>query len=90
MSIGQAVISANYAEMRIDIDAEESVHHVRLDTMVISPFPLYIQHHLHKFPHFRNILASFWNNCNSTDFLCSIPSTCQWRRMSLRGRRGRR
>ena len=30
----QAVISANYAEMRIDIDAEESVHHVRLDTMV--------------------------------------------------------
>lgn len=40
VSIGQAVISANYAEMRIDIDAEESVHHVRLDTMVISPFPL--------------------------------------------------
>merc|ERR1719481_2334257 len=32
VNIGQAVISANYAEMRIDIDAEESVHHVRLDT----------------------------------------------------------
>ena len=43
VSIGQAVISANYAEMRIDIDAEESVHHVRLDTMVIFQFPVFCQ-----------------------------------------------
>ena len=43
VSIGQAVISANYAEMRIDIDAEESVHHVRLDTMVIFQFPIFCQ-----------------------------------------------
>ena len=30
-NIGDAVISANFAEMRIDIDSEEQVHHVRLD-----------------------------------------------------------
>ena len=33
INIGIAVISANYQEMRIDIDAEESVHHVKLDNM---------------------------------------------------------
>ena len=32
-NIGIAVISANFAEMRIDIDAEESVHHVKFDSM---------------------------------------------------------
>jgi len=30
-NIGDAVISANFAEMRIDIDSEEQVHHVRLE-----------------------------------------------------------
>ena len=32
-NIGIAVISANFAEMRIDIDAEESVHHVKFHSM---------------------------------------------------------
>jgi hypothetical protein len=41
VNIGQAVISANYAEMRIDLDAEESVHHVRLDTM--EQFGLFLE-----------------------------------------------
>eukprot|EP00090_Calanus_glacialis_P045445 TRINITY_DN8436_c0_g1_i1.p1 TRINITY_DN8436_c0_g1~~TRINITY_DN8436_c0_g1_i1.p1 ORF type:complete len:909 (+),score=338.09 TRINITY_DN8436_c0_g1_i1:70-2796(+) len=40
-NIGEAVISANYAEMRIDIDAEESVHHVKLDTM--EQFGLFLE-----------------------------------------------
>ena len=51
-NIGVAVISANYAEMRIDIDAEESVHHVKLDTMEtfglfleqVQQHRLYVQH----------------------------------------------
>ena len=51
----QAVISANYAEMRIDIDAEESVHHVRLDSMEhfglfleqLQQHRLSVQHSLH-------------------------------------------
>jgi len=55
ISIGQAVISANYAEMRIDIDAEESVHHVRLDSMEhfglfleqLQQHRLSVQHSLH-------------------------------------------
>ena len=42
------------------------------------------------FPLFRNILGFFLNNCSSTDFQCSTPSTSQWRRMSWRERRGRR
>ena len=46
------MISANYAEMRIDIDAEESVHHVRLDTMVIFQFPLQCSHLLSKVSNF--------------------------------------
>jgi len=40
-NIGEAVISANYAEMRIDIDAEESVHHVKLDSM--EQFGLFLE-----------------------------------------------
>lgn len=40
-NIGDAVISANYAEMRIDIDAEESVHHVKFDTM--EQFALFLE-----------------------------------------------
>eukprot|EP00092_Neocalanus_flemingeri_P036873 GFUD01040135.1.p1 GENE.GFUD01040135.1~~GFUD01040135.1.p1 ORF type:complete len:906 (+),score=267.46 GFUD01040135.1:72-2789(+) len=40
-NIGEAVISANYAEMRIDIDAEESVHHVKFDTM--EQFGLFLE-----------------------------------------------
>jgi len=40
-NIGEAVISANYSEMRIDIDAEESVHHVKLDTM--EQFGLFLE-----------------------------------------------
>jgi len=40
-NVGEAVISANYAEMRIDIDAEESVHHVKLDTM--EQFGLFLE-----------------------------------------------
>jgi len=52
INIGIAVISANYAEMRIDIDAEESVHHVKLDNMEkfgllleqLQQHRLYIQH----------------------------------------------
>jgi len=32
-NIGETVISANYADMRIDIDADESVHHVKADNM---------------------------------------------------------
>jgi len=51
-NIGVSVISANYAEMRIDIDAEESVHHVKLDTMEVfalfleqlQQHRLYVQH----------------------------------------------
>ena len=51
-NIGVAVISANYAEMRIDLDAEESVHHVKLDTMEtfglfleqVQQHRLYVQH----------------------------------------------
>jgi len=40
-NIGEAVISANYAEMRIDIDAEESVHHVKFDSM--EQFGLFLE-----------------------------------------------
>ena len=51
-NIGVAVISANYAEMRIDIDTEESVHHVKLDTAEqfglfmeqLQQHRLYVQH----------------------------------------------
>ena len=51
-NIGVSVISANYTEMRIDIDAEESVHHVKLDTMEtfglfleqVQQHRLYVQH----------------------------------------------
>jgi hypothetical protein len=35
------VISANYQEMRIDIDAEESVHHVKADN--IEQFGLFLE-----------------------------------------------
>jgi len=40
-NIGEAVISANYAEMRIDIDAEESVHHVKFYSM--EQFGLFLE-----------------------------------------------
>ena len=51
-NIGVAVISANYAGMRIDIDAEESVHHVKLDNPQmfglfleqLQQHRLYVQH----------------------------------------------
>ena len=37
-NIGEAVISANYADMRVDIDADESVHHIKSDNMEVSLF----------------------------------------------------
>ena len=40
-NIGEAVISANYAEMRIDLDAEESVHHVKTDNL--EEFGLFLE-----------------------------------------------
>ena len=40
-NIGEAVISANYVEMRIDIDADESVHHVKTDNM--EEFGLFLE-----------------------------------------------
>ena len=40
-NIGVSVISANYGEMRIDIDAEESVHHVKLESM--EQFGLFLE-----------------------------------------------
>lgn len=35
------MISANYAEMRIDIDADESVHHVKTENM--EEFGLFLE-----------------------------------------------
>ena len=35
------MISANYAEMRIDLDAEESVHHVKTDNL--EDFGLFLE-----------------------------------------------
>ena len=35
------MISANYAEMRIDLDAEESVHHVKTDNL--EEFGLFLE-----------------------------------------------
>jgi len=58
-NIGVAVISANYAEMRIDIDAEESVHHVKLDTMeVFGLFLEQLQQHRLYVQHQTNCSAS--------------------------------
>merc|ERR1719228_2194843 len=57
VNIGQAVISANYAENRIDIDAEESVHHVRLDTM--EQFGLFLEQ-LQQ----HRLFVQNQNNCN--------------------------
>ena len=35
-NIGEAVISANYGDMRVDIDADESVHHIKSDNMEVK------------------------------------------------------
>lgn len=40
-NIGEAVISANYAEKRIDIDADESVHHVKAENL--EEFGLFLE-----------------------------------------------
>ena len=37
-NIGEAVISANYGDMRVDIDADESVHHIKSDNMEVKSF----------------------------------------------------
>ena len=57
-NIGEAVISANYSDMRIDIDAEENVHHVRLEGMEqfalfleqLQQHRLFVQHQVHCSP----------------------------------------
>jgi len=40
-NIGEAVISANYVDMRVDIDADESVHHIKSDNM--EEFGLFLE-----------------------------------------------
>jgi len=59
-NIGIAVISANFGEMRIDIDAEESVHHVKFNSM--EEYGLFLeqlqQHRLY---------GQYQNNCTMTN-----------------------
>ena len=75
-NIGVSVISANYAEMRIDIDAEESVHHVKLDTM--EQFGLFLE----QLQQVRSrLMWTIFNQlcCFSTACMCSTRLTpvCQ-------------